>query len=351
MRDKPLYKQIQDHIKEQISLGILRPGDRVPSEVELTRQFSVSLITAKNAVIALAEEGILSRFQGKGTFVAESTKTEPVIAQQHDKGCIGLIVPSMDTRVDQRLLKYTEKYLRQQGYILTVRITNESLAEETEAIRLFHGIGVKGLLILPTVNEKYNESILRLTLDKFPIVLIFRYLKNIHTSSVISEDLQGTFQAVDYLLNKGHRKIAFISPENTNSATEDRALGFEKAFIDRKVPIDKSLWCFIALDALDSNKSVEFIYEFFKEHPDITAVFTVNAILAGKVYTALKRLGRQIPQDVEMFTFDQPNLPDIPYVSQDEETICKTAVEQLVQQIEGNDQLSQAVIPVTLQYP
>jgi DNA-binding LacI/PurR family transcriptional regulator len=231
-----------------------------------------------------------------------------------------------------------------------VRITNENLEEETEAIRLFRELGVKGLLILPTVNENYNEAILRLTLDKFPLVLLFRYLKNIRTSTVISDDLHGTFQAVDYLLEKGHRKIAFISPENTNSATEDRAYGFEKAFIDRKVPIDKNLWCLVGLDELQSNKGHEQIVEFFNENPDITAVFTVNARLASMVHSTLKKLNRSVPNEIELFTFDQPDMPDVPYVSQDEETICRNAVEQLVQQIEGNEQLQHTVIPVKLQY-
>ncbi|KGE19054.1 GntR family transcriptional regulator [Paenibacillus wynnii] len=66
----PLYREIQYQIKRQIELGNLRPGDRIPSEKELAERFYVSLITVKNALAGLADDGTLIRIQGKGTFVA-----------------------------------------------------------------------------------------------------------------------------------------------------------------------------------------------------------------------------------------------------------------------------------------
>uniref|UniRef100_UPI00349FDD48 GntR family transcriptional regulator n=1 Tax=Saccharibacillus sp. CPCC 101409 TaxID=3058041 RepID=UPI00349FDD48 len=66
----PLYREIQNQIRRQIELGNFRPGDRIPSEKELAERFYVSLITVKNALAGLADEGTLVRVQGKGTFVA-----------------------------------------------------------------------------------------------------------------------------------------------------------------------------------------------------------------------------------------------------------------------------------------
>jgi len=66
----PLYKQAADHLKDSISKGRLLPGDQIPSETQLMKEFNVSRITIRAAISELVEEGILTRSQGKGTFVS-----------------------------------------------------------------------------------------------------------------------------------------------------------------------------------------------------------------------------------------------------------------------------------------
>lgn len=66
----PLYYQIKSRLLEAIESGTLKPGDRVPSERELTAQFEVSRMTARQALTELETQGYLYRVQGKGTFVS-----------------------------------------------------------------------------------------------------------------------------------------------------------------------------------------------------------------------------------------------------------------------------------------
>jgi len=66
----PLYYQIKETIKAEISSGRLRPGDQIAPETELTSQYSVSRMTVRQAVLELVNEGMLYRKRGKGTFVA-----------------------------------------------------------------------------------------------------------------------------------------------------------------------------------------------------------------------------------------------------------------------------------------
>ncbi|MDF2649657.1 MAG: GntR family transcriptional regulator [Paenibacillus sp.] len=70
MNKIPLYKQIYHSIKDKIISGELRPKDRVPSEQEFMDEFMVSKITVKNALAVLVDEGLVTRIQGKGTFVS-----------------------------------------------------------------------------------------------------------------------------------------------------------------------------------------------------------------------------------------------------------------------------------------
>jgi GntR family transcriptional regulator len=69
-KDEPAYKRIQGDIRLRIGAGKLKPGDLVDSERELAKIHSVSLMTARHALASLAQEGIVERRHGSGTFVA-----------------------------------------------------------------------------------------------------------------------------------------------------------------------------------------------------------------------------------------------------------------------------------------
>jgi len=66
----PAYKRIQHTIREQIESAKLKPGDLVASERELARIHSVSLMTARQALVGLEREGVVERRRGAGTFVS-----------------------------------------------------------------------------------------------------------------------------------------------------------------------------------------------------------------------------------------------------------------------------------------
>lgn len=72
----PLYIKIKEYILEKIDKGILKPGDRIPSESKLSEIFKVSRITVNTAIRDLANNGIVYRIRGKGTFVADSHSEE-----------------------------------------------------------------------------------------------------------------------------------------------------------------------------------------------------------------------------------------------------------------------------------
>ncbi|MET0264142.1 MAG: GntR family transcriptional regulator [Duganella sp.] len=66
----PLYQQIKALITQSLQSGEWKPGEMIPSEVELANRFKVSQGTVRKAIDELAAENLVMRKQGKGTFVA-----------------------------------------------------------------------------------------------------------------------------------------------------------------------------------------------------------------------------------------------------------------------------------------
>jgi GntR family transcriptional regulator len=67
---KPLYEQIKDYLLQGIQAGEFKPGDRIPSERELSTRFSVNRLTVNKAIRELARAGVLYAQVGKGTFIS-----------------------------------------------------------------------------------------------------------------------------------------------------------------------------------------------------------------------------------------------------------------------------------------
>ena len=65
--DIPLYSQLVNIIKRNITAGTLNPGDQLPSESELCKNFDISRSTVRQAVSMLEDEGLVVRKQGRGT--------------------------------------------------------------------------------------------------------------------------------------------------------------------------------------------------------------------------------------------------------------------------------------------
>jgi len=66
---EPAYIQLINILRELISRGIYRSGDRLPSESQLCKEYQVSPMTVRRAINTLIEQGVVSTAQGKGTFV------------------------------------------------------------------------------------------------------------------------------------------------------------------------------------------------------------------------------------------------------------------------------------------
>lgn len=347
----PLYKQIINDIKEHIFDGTLRPGDRVPSEHELSTAYMVSSITSKNALAELCDKGYIVRHKGKGSFVnsLELLMLIPDFSNSaysrnefHSK-TIGLIVPSMKTGIDQLLLNYIEEYVGKTDYLLTLVITREDQEQESNAIEKLRAQGACGLIIFPTEHELYNESILRLNLEKYPFVLIDRYLKGIRTNIVCTDNYNVSKQATAHLLDINCKDIVFVSPDSRNTVTEERFNGYKDTLFEHDIVVNMHNACLLPLALQDPLLKKERIAQFLLSNPSIDGIFCANKEMATYIITILHE--QNTLNQYHVCAFDYCDHPNVSYIQQDVSMIARECVSVLLENIHGNTDPKQIRVP------
>jgi GntR family transcriptional regulator len=87
--DRPVYKQIADHLRTAIERGRLREGDQLPSEAQLMDHYGVARMTIRNAMRLLQDEGLVTAEHGKGSYVRSRPPVRRLasdrFAQRHRK--------------------------------------------------------------------------------------------------------------------------------------------------------------------------------------------------------------------------------------------------------------------------
>jgi GntR family transcriptional regulator of arabinose operon len=163
-------------------------GDRVPSEMELAHLFGVSRITSKKALQTLNRDGVVERIIGKGSFVAAqlpalerlSSPEAALRPRRAGRSCIGFVLPAFSPAFEAGLLDGVEARTAELGLNLIVRRTHGRQDVEEQVIdSLMNSELVDGLIVFAVNGDYYNRSLLRLVLDRVPLVLADRALNGI----------------------------------------------------------------------------------------------------------------------------------------------------------------------------
>lgn len=240
MKQIPLYEQIYEEIREKIEERGYRVGDRLPSEKELSEQYHVSRITSKKAVELLAEEGLVTRIPGKGTFVIEhqempkaleipaDSMTEKKPLPDHPP-VIGVVLDGFGADFGCQMLGSIEMECRNQGFGMMLVCSYGRKDEETTGIERLRELGVSGIIIMCVHDENYSESILEMAVQHFPVVTIDRRLKGVPISFVGTDNEAASRELARYLLDRGYRKTCFVKPHAAETSTlQERIQGFKR---------------------------------------------------------------------------------------------------------------------------
>jgi len=317
----PLYQKVQEYIRELIDSEGLKTGDRIPTEKVLMERFNVSKITVVNALSGLANEKIINRVPGRGSFVSdrelhvqpESAEAQDVqVIEPKESGSvlrtriIGLVMPSIDDYFATRLIQGVQQALSEQGYRTMILLSDGRLEKEKEAIKTLKEIGVEGMLVFPVDEEHYNEEIIGMKFSGFPFVLVDRYLPGVETNYIAADGRMGTSLAVDYLWELGHREIAICSDSPLATVTvQERIEGYMNALKNKGALINPAHM--ITGFRVGSLKDAEThpLFRYIRNKM-ATAYISLNGILGVQIYQMAQQAGLSVPQDLSIVSFDDP---------------------------------------------
>lgn len=313
----PLYQQIQDYIRHVIASENMQPGDRIPTEKELMDQFHVSKITVANALTGLANEKLIARVPGKGSFVAEEVNVQPATSTASAAikgrertlatGLVGVIMPTIHDYFAIRLIDGIEQALNEEGYRSMIMLTDGKLDKEKNAIKELKALGAEGLLIFPVDEENYNEEILGMKLSGFPFVLMDRYLPGVETHYIAADGRMGTRLAVEHLWELGHRDIAICSDSPLQTVTvQERIEGYMDGLKEKGALINPAhmITDFKPLSVL-KDAEAHPLYRYIRNRM-VTAYISLNGRLGVQIYQMAKQAGLRVPEDVSIVSFDDP---------------------------------------------
>ena len=301
-----LYKKIYDDLLEAIENGMYPPGSKLPSEKELMEQYNVSRITSKKALEMLADRNIIVRMPGKGSFVLEENDQDkenlPVVPQTVEttrKGkMIGVVLDSFSGFFGCELIAGIEHECWSKNYHMILKCTYGNVEAESRAIDELMELGVDGIILMCVQGENYSPSIVKLALERFPVILVDRALKGLPIPCIGTDNYRAAQDLVTILLEEGHEKICFVSqaPLETSSV-EERFNGYRDTMLEHKILTNEELWM-IDLDGLVENieetrekekKVMEALENYVDSHPQVTAFFTVDLQTGVLVHRVLQK--------------------------------------------------------------
>lgn len=320
---KPKYLAVAEELREQIERNELKAGDRLPSFVEMRARYGVTSTTVERIYAHLEKDDLVVREQGRGTFVKERA-ARPV------KNVIGISGVTIPQHVYfAQLLQGFRQVADEAGVELL--LLNRDLTVSWEK--------VDGVLNCDTGFERYEHW--RHFPPGMPCVTTLVGARGF--TGVIGDELQGSYDLTNYLLELGHRRIGSIHDPFSSARFE----GYLKAMREANIEPEASWIHHVSYQRTPERLYTTAGYEVMNEwlaadwkQNGCTALVTQNDDTAMGVIRALSEAGWRIPHDVSVAGFDGTDIgrffqPQLTSVEVPLREIGVLALELLLNEIRG----------------
>lgn len=246
---------------------------------------------------------------------------------------MGVVIPDIQNPFFTGVVRGIERVLLEAGYMLLLANSDEIPAREARMLATLRAEGVAGIVFVPIANA--NSVYDGLVNSPFPIVAVDRLPTGLRIDLVTVNNTQASRQAVEHLLDLGHRHIALIGGPQPHSTARERQQGYEMAMRAARIAIRPDLnqhGDFREQGGYDSMRALLAL----REPP--TAVFAANNLMTLGALRALHEAGKRIPHDIALIGFDDMPWatslnPPLTAVAQPAHELGATAAELLLARI------------------
>lgn len=213
---------------------------------------------------------------------------------------IGLVIPDISNPFFADIAYSIEKEARSKGFSLILCDSVDDLKVEQELITLLRSHKVDGIIIAP-VGIRY-EHIMSVYNTGMPLVVIDRCFPGLDLPSITSDNYQGGFDATNYLISLGHKKIACIQGMPESFPNIERLRGYIKAYENNNLRVNDD---FIVGDSFVIENGYRQTRIIFSMNNPPTAIFAFSNLISIGVIKAVNEMGMRIPEDVSLISFDE----------------------------------------------
>ena len=245
---------------------------------------------------------------------------------------IGLVAPDLANPFFAQIVKTIQTEVHKLGYSLIVCDSDENFDLEVEHTRLLYSNGVDGLIVMPVGQEyKHFETLIA---DGIPIVMVDRGFDDLTTNMVVVDNYGGAFEAVEYLIENGHRRIAIIQGLPDTFTSRGRLQGYLDALAKHGISVDENL--IVGKDFRKENGYIETKF-LLKSAKLPTALFTTSDLITLGALQAISEEGLDVPRDISIIAFDDLESADyfrcpVTAIAQPRENLGEMAVKLLAEE-------------------
>jgi|AntRauTorckE6833_2_1112554.scaffolds.fasta_scaffold01039_7 LacI family transcriptional regulator len=246
------------------------------------------------------------------------------------------------------ILQSFKSYVESKGYEITFVINNLG-NRKMSYLDFCYQKNIDGVFIVTSVPG--DKDLEELVTSEISCVTTDIYYDNLFT--VISDNVNGAKQAVDYFYQTGHTQIGHVTESYDTLAAQERFVGFKEKMVELGLPVNE--------DYIFSSESYSYDdgYEVGKKFLELdhypTAMFVVSDIVAMGFIKALKDGGLKVPEDVSVIGFDDLPFakqfePSLSTIRQDARVLGEKAAHKLLELMENKTENRTGIekIPVEL---
>ena len=256
---------------------------------------------------------------------------------KHKSNIIGVIVPNITHYFTTTILRGILQEASVKGYRVIISESNNDVIKQTEMLNTMIQFGVDGILASLTKMTKDVESIIPVA-NKLPVILFDKVSSKVPCTQITINDEEAAFNAIEHLINIGKKRIAIIKEREFSYTSEKRYSGYLKALREHHIEIDEKIIISVDDISLRQGKRMANVLLSLKKRPD--AIFAITDSAAIGVIQTLKKFNIKIPEEIAVVGFSNSAHativePSLTTIDQPGETIGKTAVKYLIEEIES----------------